>query len=253
MSSICVSDIEGCYSLPVQSAKKLDRNDKGRADAQLTQGFTSGDEAGFGAFYKRFSTILLSVSYRVLGNRAEAEDSLQDAFVEMWKKSATFNPARGGLFTWAVMITRCRAIDKLRQRQRIFRATEAAFGESMVTNIRHEQAPDERVIQSDEQTRVKAALALISQHQREALELAFFGAMTQMQIAKALQVPLGTVKARIRRGLMALRRVMARDQNPVKFNSPRARSSARNNGMTLVPCLRAPFGGRRGSLVAVAR
>jgi RNA polymerase sigma-70 factor (ECF subfamily) len=172
---------------------------------QLIEALTSGSDVGFKRFYQQFASVLFSLTCSILRDAREAEDVLQEAFVQMWKQSSSYDPARSSLFTWTVMITRSRAIDRVRKRQRAQNKTDAAIAEAAIAPLLLESGPDNDLIRSEERDRVRAFLPSLPSAQREALDLAFFGAMTQREISQTLDVPLGTVKARIRRGLMALR------------------------------------------------
>jgi RNA polymerase sigma-70 factor (ECF subfamily) len=171
----------------------------------------AGEEAAFAEFYDRFAPGLFSVIYAILRDQKEAEDVLQDAFVQMWKRSASYDPARSKLFTWAVMISRHKAIDRLRSRQRQSKLSEEMANETKRNSLgaTFERA-DFAILQQDERERVRAALGQLNDSQREALDLAFFSGLTHTQIAEKLGTPLGTVKARIRRGLLALRDLLKR-------------------------------------------
>ncbi len=179
------------------------------ADATLIRQMTAGDEVAFATFYDRFAPGLFSMIYAILHDQKESEDVLQEAFVQMWKRTATYDAARSSLFTWAVMIARHKAIDRLRSRQRQARLAEAIATESNIQSVSAsvDQA-DNALARTDERGRVRAALSQLGETQREAIDLAFFGGLTQTQIAERLGAPLGTVKARIRRGLLALREVL---------------------------------------------
>jgi RNA polymerase sigma-70 factor (ECF subfamily) len=178
-------------------------------DAELARQMSNGDERAFVTFYDRFAPGLFSMIYVILRDQKESEDVLQEAFVQMWKRTATYDASRSSLFTWAVMISRHKAIDRLRSRQRQSRLNEAVASEM---NAVPASAPvdraDNALAWSDERERVRAALAQLSAAQREAIDLAFFAGLTQTQISERLGTPLGTVKARIRRGLLALREVL---------------------------------------------
>lgn len=182
-------------------------------EAQLVERMSAGDEAAFAAFYDRFAPGLFSVIYTILRDQKESEDILQEAFVQMWKRTATYDPTRSSLFTWAVMISRHKAIDRLRSRQRQSRLAEAVITEankdSTVATSTGDRA-DIAMVRQEERARVRAALARLTDAQREAIDLAFFAGLTQTQIAEKLGAPLGTVKARIRNGLMALRDALKR-------------------------------------------
>lgn len=166
----------------------------------------AGDEAAFATFYDRFAPGLFSMIYAILHDQKEAEDVLQESFVQMWKRLRTYDARRSSLFTWAVMISRHKAIDRLRARQRQARLVEEVANQRNDLEV---SAPAERadnaLARNDERERVRAALAQLRDGQREAIDLAFFGGLTQTQVSEKLGAPLGTVKARIRRGLLALR------------------------------------------------
>ena len=170
-----------------------------------------GDNQAFAVFYDRFAPGLFSMIYAILRDQKESEDVLQEAFVQMWKRTASYDARRSSLFTWAVMISRHKAIDRLRSRQRQSRLAEAVATETDEMSM---SAPADRadnvLARNDERERVRAALAQLGEAQREALDLAFFAGMTQTQISEKLGAPLGTVKARIRRGLLALRELMGK-------------------------------------------
>jgi len=162
----------------------------------------AGDQGAFAQFYDRFAPGLFSLIFAILREQKEAEDVLQEAFLQMWKRLATYEPSRSSLFTWTVMIARHKAIDRLRARQRQARLVEAIVLEAKETAVPERT---DLSLPQDERERVRAALAQLNPGQREAIDLAFFGGLTQTEIAEKLGAPLGTIKARIRRGLLALR------------------------------------------------
>lgn len=183
---------------------------RAEADREVMRQFLSGSEEGFSIFYRQFAPGLLSMAYRIVQDQKEAEDVLQDAFVQMWKNTSTYDSTRSSLFTWAVMITRNKAIDRIRARQRRQRTVENFTEE--VAAIPAESAPqaDAALTQREERTRIRAALASLPEAQRAVIDLAFFAGLTQAEVAVKLDTPLGTVKARIRRGLLALRDALQR-------------------------------------------
>jgi RNA polymerase sigma-70 factor, ECF subfamily len=176
-------------------------------DADLGRRMSNGDEDAFATFYDRFAPGLFSLIFEILRDQKESEDVLQEAFLQMWKRIATYEPRRSSLFTWAVMISRHKAIDRLRSRQRQIRLNEAVASETDTALPASGPADraDDALVRSDERERMRAALAQLNEGQRQAIDLAFFGGLTQTQISERLGTPLGTVKARIRRGLLALR------------------------------------------------
>ncbi len=178
-------------------------------DAELVRQMQAGDEQAFAIFYDRFAPGLFSMIYAILHDQKESEDVLQEAFVQMWKRTATYDATRSSLFTWAVMISRHKAIDRLRSRQRQSRLVDAvAVATDELAASPPEERADNALARSEERERVRTAMAQLGEAQREAIDLAFFAGLTQSQIAEKLGAPLGTVKARIRRGLLALREVL---------------------------------------------
>lgn len=181
------------------------RGDQSPADRELMERVVAGDEIAFADLYRRLSPGLFSMIYQILQDQKESEDVLQEAFVQMWKKASTYDDERSALFTWAVMISRNKAIDRLRGRQRRTRLVEEATSEFASSPADFENGADFLSGQSDERKRIHGALSALPAPQREAIELAFFSDMTQAEVSAKLSEPLGTVKARIRRGLLTLR------------------------------------------------
>ncbi|MBA3962513.1 MAG: sigma-70 family RNA polymerase sigma factor [Chthoniobacterales bacterium] len=181
------------------------------ADAELVRQMNGGDEQAFAQFYDRFAPALFSMIYAILHDQKESEDVLQEAFVQMWKRTSTYDAKRSSLFTWAVMISRHKAIDRLRSRQRQSRLAEAVANEpDGITATAPAERADTLLARNDERERIRNALAQLGAAQREAIDLAFFAGLTQTQISKKLGAPLGTIKARIRRGLLTLREVLGK-------------------------------------------
>lgn len=182
------------------STKEADR----QLDAQLLVRIASGDEVAFGALYDRFSPGLYSFILKMVRDEKEAEDILQEGFAHIWRRASTYDPARSSAFTWAVMILRNKAIDRLRVRQRIERTMEKATIEFSHFAEADEASAGEAE-RRDQGKLVRSALREIPEEQKQAVELAFFSGLTHEQIATQLGTPLGTIKARIRRGLLKLR------------------------------------------------
>ena len=163
----------------------------------------AGEQTAFAEIYRRFSPGLFGMALRILNDAKEAEDVLQEGFVSLWQRASSFDSERSSPFAWAVMIVRYKAIDKLRIRQRLERLSERVkeeFGDAEP----EEEANLDPVFR-DRRNHLQAALRRIPEEQRQAVELAFFNGMTHEEIAEKIEAPLGTVKARIRRGLIRLR------------------------------------------------
>jgi RNA polymerase sigma-70 factor (ECF subfamily) len=172
-------------------------------EATLLQRVAGGDSRAFDQLYSRWSPMLYGLLCKILDDPKEAEDALQDGFLHVWHKAASYDAKRSSPTTWAYMIFRNKAIDRIRARERRGRGIERIAIEEPFQAGPVED-PEEGAEISERRQAVKAALDTIPPEQREAVRLAFFSGLTQMEIAERLGAPLGTVKARIRRGLLKL-------------------------------------------------
>lgn len=173
-------------------------------DDDLLHAIARSDEAALAAIYDRYRLILFGLILRILHDREEAEDCLQEVFLQVWRRARDFDESRGRAFTWLVTIARSRALDRLRASgSRLKLATEAA-------QVTPDQVGDaaEEAVQSEQGALVRAALAALPEEQRNALLLAYFEGLTQTEIAARLGDPLGTVKTRMRSGMIKLRELL---------------------------------------------
>ncbi len=182
----------------------LDRQSTEESQAQLLRRIAGQDRQALAEFYDLTAGTLFSTAIRILGDAHEAEEVIQDAFLQIWGKAATFDAALGAPFYWALRITRNRAIDRLRARQRRFRLTDELQA-AAVADAPPFAPPFQSVLSEEDQAAVRSAVRGLPGDQRQAIEMAFFGGLTHAEIAEALQEPLGTIKARIRRGMLKLR------------------------------------------------
>ena len=200
----------GVHMTPPATPQAPPPDDRQSVDARLMQQIARGDKQAFSELYDRFARPLYGTALRILRDPAEAQDVVHDAFVTLWEKAAAFDLARGSAFSWAVTLVRNRAIDRVRRRRRraeLLAETAPAdlgYAEDAAAGNGGEAAQA-----GDDARAVRAAVAQLPLEQQRALELAFFGGLTQEQIAEKLSQPLGTVKARIRRGLLKLRDLLA--------------------------------------------
>ena len=164
----------------------------------LVSAIRSGDEQAIEQLYERYSAIVYSVALRILGDTGAAEDILQEVFMQLWRSPDAFDATRGSLPGWLAVITRNRAIDSLRRRR----------PESDITDVVVSIEPD--LVGGTEMKRaldkIREALGQMPAAQRSALEMAFFEGLTHTEIAEKTGEPLGTIKTRIRAGLLTLRR-----------------------------------------------
>jgi RNA polymerase sigma-70 factor (ECF subfamily) len=144
---------------------------------------------------------------KMLGDPAEAQDALQDVFLQIWSRAATYDPEQSSVFSWTVLLTRSRVIDRLRARGRHSRVVVASTEDTPTgaADASTVESAADTVEKNDEAVRVRSVLNNLPFEQREAIELAFFEHLSHHEIAAQLGQPLGTVKARIRRGLLKLR------------------------------------------------
>ena len=173
-------------------------------DAELLRAVARGDESALASIYDRYSSILLGLLLRILHSRAEAEDVLQEVFVQVWRRVDSFDESRGRGFTWLVTLARSRAIDRLRALDSRQRATTASAAEASETVS--DASLD--AFRAEQREIVRAALAELTEDQRRTLLLAYEEGLTQSEIAARLNQPLGTVKTRTRAGLMKLRELL---------------------------------------------
>ena len=167
-------------------------------DASLLSAVRSGDEQAMAQLYERYSAIVYSVALRILGDTGAAEDVLQEVFMQLWRSPEVFDASRGSLAGWLAVIARNRAIDSLRKRRPETDITE------IVVSIEPDLASGaewSRVLE-----KIRSALTSMPPPQSSALEMAFFEGLTHTEIAAKTGEPLGTIKTRIRSGLMILRK-----------------------------------------------
>jgi RNA polymerase sigma-70 factor (ECF subfamily) len=172
-------------------------------EAELLRALARGDESAFARIYDRYSPILLGLLLRILRSRAEAEDVLQEVFLQVWQRAHSFDAERGRAFTWLVTLARSRAIDRLRSVGSRERAARASAEEALPESEPAEWA-DNAAIRSERAEAVRAALAELPEEQRQVLMLAYIEGMSQSEIAAAKNQPLGTVKTRTRSALRKL-------------------------------------------------
>lgn len=158
----------------------------------------AGDQSALAELYDRYSSVVYAVALRVLTDAAAAEDVLQEVFLQFWRNPGAFDAARGNLGPWLAVITRNRAIDALRRRK----------PETDIEDVIVSVAPD-LVAEADRSRaaeKVRSVLGTMPSPQRSALEMAYFEGMSHSEIADRTGEPLGTIKTRIRAGLMTLRK-----------------------------------------------
>ncbi len=177
-------------------------------DGAWLRAVAARDKDAFQQLYARHSPLLFALAVKILSDRAEAEDVLQETFVQVWKTAVSFDDRRGKPLGWFIMLARSRAIDRLRARKTRARLAESVGkDESQITTS---MTPAEDAVVSEAQRTVRDALGRLPDEQRVPIEMAYFGGLTQFEIAQRLSQPLGTVKTRIRTGMIRLREQLGR-------------------------------------------
>jgi len=179
-------------------------------DVSCLRRIASGDGGAAAGLYDRHSRALYSLILRIVGDEAEAEDVLQEVFAQAFRQASRYDTSRGAVAAWLLMMARSRAIDRLRARRTRF---EGRTGEVTLEEMPDAQPSVASVMLNDEQTRsVQRALGELPLMQRIAIELAYYEGLSHSEIAERLEQPLGTVKTRIRLGLLKLRDVLTEGQ-----------------------------------------
>lgn len=171
-----------------------------RDDRSLMRLILQHDQTALSQLYERYGTRVFSVAYRVLQNRHLAEEAAQDTFLKVWRQQTTWDPDKGQLVSWLLVVARYTAIDHLRREQRLAPSVDASLDE-----LPEPVAEGGRPEDSHDRHQMHALLAELPDEQRQLIELAFFQGMTHRELAERLNLPLGTVKTRVRLGLQKLR------------------------------------------------
>jgi RNA polymerase sigma-70 factor (ECF subfamily) len=195
-----------CMSEPDSSM--AGREVEGREQARLLAAMAGGDKTALAQLYDALARPLYSLAFRILNDSAEAQDVVQEVFVQIWLKAATYDATRGSAFGWAATLTRNRAIDRVRMRKRRAELLTESAPDLQPTQHAGDLDSGASLWVQEKARAVRAALGQLAPEQQNAIELAFFSGLTQLQIAAKLDQPLGTIKARIRRGLLKLRETL---------------------------------------------
>lgn len=193
------------YSKPMDldSADSSPINEVLQTDAEVFRALKGGESKALGILYDRYASLVYRLALRILANPQEAEDLTQEIFLNLWR-SGKYNPDRGSLSSFLTTMTRSRAIDKLRSR-----GTKLKFLQrwgQMMTAETPSPTPFEVASLSQRSQQVNSALAQLPSSQRQVLEMAYYDGLSQSEIAKKLDTPLGTIKTWSRQGLLNLRK-----------------------------------------------
>lgn len=190
-----------------QEATRLAFDDK--ADTALLNKIANGDRQSFRKIHQRYNGLMFTVINKVLNDTDDSEEVLQEVMYSLWRKASLYNNGRGRPVTWLVSMARNRAIDRLRSKQRQSKLKKAYASEvEVVPKITKSAGGFEMIERRETCHAIRTAVLELTEVQREAIEKVYFDGLTQQEIADQLGEPLGTVKARVRRGLARLRKTV---------------------------------------------
>lgn len=181
-------------------------NTESAAAVHLIRQVANQDRDAFSQLYDRCSSLVFSLAMRMLKVRSDAEDLLQEVFVQVWRQASNYSAERGSPEAWIINIARSRAIDKIRSIRRIEKSFVLTDGPSRAESGKNVESS---AAESETRLTMNAALANLPETQRRVLELAYFDGLTQTEIAQRLAEPLGTVKTRMRSGIQRLREIVS--------------------------------------------
>ncbi len=177
-------------------------------DAELVALVARQDELALAALYDRYCRLVFSVAIRVVGQRQLAEEITLDAFQKVWQAASSFRQERGRFVTWLMSVTRHRAIDELRRLGVRPEGSSVELDQGLDTGVSRDDSVEDIVALRQRREAVRRALIELPEPQRRALELAYFGGLTQQEISEHLETPLGTIKTRMRMGMQKLRQAL---------------------------------------------
>lgn len=179
----------------------------GGGDRASLERVARGDEDALGELYDHHGPLIYSLALRILGDAGEAQDVVQEVFAQVWRQAARYDEGRGNVAAWLVTVTRSRAIDRLRRRRSRPEAPRDDLG--WTTLVDPADPVDDQLFTAARAAALRSAMDALPLLQRIAIELAFYDGLTHVEIAERLELPLGTVKTRIRQGLLKLRARLA--------------------------------------------
>jgi len=174
-----------------------------RTDEQLVEAIAAADEDALAELYDRFGKVAYGLSYKILQDAALAEDAVQEAFLQIWRGAGSYRPERAKASTWLLTFVHRRAVDLVRREQA--RRTEPVVGEPQGSD----PGADDAAVARSRREIVQDALRHLPDEQRQPIELAYYGGLTQSELAERLGQPLGTIKSRMFAGLQRLRMLLA--------------------------------------------
>lgn len=166
------------------------------------------DQAALAELYDRYAPLLYSVAFKMLGSAEEAEEVVLDVWRQVWRQACNYDPQRGRVDTWLFMLLRSRALDRLRRLKQVERVVIASQDRTVQASLQTND-PAENILIAERRQQVQSALSQLPNAQRQVLELVYYQGLTQAEIATQIGQPLGTIKTRIRLGLVKLRQTLS--------------------------------------------
>jgi RNA polymerase sigma factor (sigma-70 family) len=179
-----------------------------RDDLELHRSLSAGDRGAFDSLYRRYAASSYGLAYRITGQQILAQDVVHDAFMALWRAPEAYDPARGAFRTFFLSLVHHRAVDTVRREERIRARQERASNLEPVAVEDPAEGVTDAADLADRRIEVRAALETLPPEQRQVLEMAYFGGMTQVQIAEAIAIPIGTVKTRTLAAMRKMRRAL---------------------------------------------
>ena len=184
----------------------MDSRNSTSIDTHLLTLIAKGDRRAFGQLYDRSSQVLFTLSLKMVGDREEAEDLLQEVYTEVWRKSVRYDERRGSPMAWLTTLTRSRGIDRIQARASRGRGMTESIDDAPIADTQgHDPTPFDQQADAEVQGFVMKALVELPAAQRQALELSYYEGMSHSEIAERLKEPVGTIKTRIKLGMSKLK------------------------------------------------
>jgi RNA polymerase sigma-70 factor (ECF subfamily) len=180
-----------------------------KGQSAMMRGVTEGSDQAFAALCDQFRALIYTTVYRVINNPQDAEDLTQDVLLKIWKKADTWDVSKGRLSTWIASIARNRAIDVIRSKQRRAALCERVQNEERAhIGTIFEDPAREKIYATEAHQIARSAIVELSPEQRKVIEMVYIEGLTQVEVAKRVGIPIGTAKARVRRGVQRLRKTV---------------------------------------------
>lgn len=191
-------------------AQRIEQNQQ---DADLLNRVQQQDQKALSQLYDRYSPVLYPLALRVVASQEEAEDVLQEVFLQIWSKASSYTLDRGSVYSWLVAMCRNKAIDRLRSKNYKRKTKEVEIEEThSISNEESDSNPHQVLVLKGYTETIREALKSLSKLEVKILELSYYQGYSQSEIARVLKMPLGTVKTKMRKGIQKLRQVVRREE-----------------------------------------